>query len=359
MQYTAATVCLGLAAHAADMATLSSVAGDVGDLSTVPVAPPFTIAAPTRANVLRAQLRGGIRCVLGYQVSSTHPFCPWCAPSVYVPLSVQHIVRDCPALEDKRLTAWTVAAEEARRSGVLGRGAYIRPGAAITAAEREEWYRLTIGAHVSTTLLLCGLDAPASGTWTGTILPHNRQQYKRHVRVYITLLSITGEFLVQALGSLETYYKARLALRLPRTLPGPVQRPPQRNRGRGRRGTHPPRPGQQRRTRATVAVTGSRGQGKPAVSPQVTSKTTTTSEDVASSKKPVPQRVLRASTIAQRMAADPRAASRPAPPVALGCGAGGQASSVASESPTASMASRTSDSDFVAGSAWRKRGVRG
>ena len=132
-------VMLDVECHRRQQDILTNVAslGEVAGLLDTPNIAPFTCLKRSKSTTARVQLWGGRRTLFGYE-HFHFGACPHCRlPGGF---TVAHIFRDCARLENERRIAYSEAVVFLKSHGVKR----------VSAVDdnREQWYRLTVGASV-------------------------------------------------------------------------------------------------------------------------------------------------------------------------------------------------------------------
>ena len=189
---------------------------DVKDLLQGNNPAPYSVLHRSPANDARSRMRGGIRGLLGYEERYKHlnktvfetgqpprRQCPLCKQ----PLSVPHLIRDCVALEVERRKTWTEASMSIRRTvseRVPTAATEIPPLLTpMDGALRHQWYLLTVGAEVSNEFSGIGIEGWHTRGWRERPRVTNLLVNPNHA-LYVTVLRITGVFVVSALRQLES-----------------------------------------------------------------------------------------------------------------------------------------------------------
>ena len=117
---------------------------------------PFLRHHRTRANTLRIHCFAGMRFLLD-QFEHIDVMCPWCAPRSTVVLTVPHLLRDCEHWEPCRVASRREAHAVAIGAGLMHQ---IVPTSSelLSSDQREQWYRLMVGASVDDVGFLKGTN---------------------------------------------------------------------------------------------------------------------------------------------------------------------------------------------------------
>jgi hypothetical protein len=170
----------------------------------------------------RTHLRGGTYYLLGHE--HWRAPCPWCREQG-VTLSVPHLLRECPFWYQER-TVLQAAVKE--RAVALGMMLPSQPTVVEDTGKRVAmlWYRLIVGAAVPTSFLATTVF-PGEAMGAALRLTPATPPSLEPLRQYLTLMDLSGPFLVKVLRSTQAVFgmagRARVPLDPAWFVPQPVR----------------------------------------------------------------------------------------------------------------------------------------
>ena len=100
-----------------------------------------------------AALGGGELGLFGREATKDRDRCPHPTCTAGEPFTIPHLFRDCLTFRDSRLEAYRVAHEYLKRWGLMDDDLHVE-------RDREQWYRLSMGAHVTEEFAKLGHNIP-------------------------------------------------------------------------------------------------------------------------------------------------------------------------------------------------------
>jgi len=198
---------------------LKSLRG-VAQLSASVTLPPFGYCPRSTAYPHRIKLRGGLRCLLGYnnykllhRKGDIRDDCRHCGQELTVP----HAVMECTQFEETRVAVWTEAWRLARENKLMADVASPRELVSGTCCQlRQWWYMLTIGEEVPNAFLDIGLEGWTTRGGKPESCPN---QFSQWLPVYTRLLGVTGKLLQHVTSELSQSGQQRVLVAVPAVAP--------------------------------------------------------------------------------------------------------------------------------------------